>query len=97
MSAGVPPVLLDTAVARESCGDAALYVKQGDLRGTTGALTMALFDEETRGRLLTAAPRELRKYDWSRAARETLAVLESVAGEGPTEAGRHVRGDGSPS
>ena len=29
LAAGVPPVLLDTPVARESCGDAALYVPVG--------------------------------------------------------------------
>ena len=38
LAAGVPPILLDTAVARESCGDAAVYVPVGDLRATTSAL-----------------------------------------------------------
>ncbi|PYQ81941.1 MAG: hypothetical protein DMG03_18795, partial [Acidobacteria bacterium] len=35
LAAGVPPLLLDTAVAREGCGDAALYVPLGDLPRTT--------------------------------------------------------------
>lgn len=78
LAAGVPPVLLDTAVARETCGDAALYVALGDVRGTTRALEAALFDEPTRARILAAAPNELAKYSWPRAARETLAVLESA-------------------
>ncbi len=78
LAAGLPPVLLDTRVARESCGDAALYVALGDLRGTTQALETALCDEPARARILTAAPRELAKYSWPRAARETLAVLERV-------------------
>jgi glycosyltransferase involved in cell wall biosynthesis len=80
LAAGVPPVLADTAVARESCGDAALYVALGDVRGTTRALDAALFDEPTRTRVLAAAPNELAKYSWSRAARETLAVLEIASG-----------------
>jgi glycosyltransferase involved in cell wall biosynthesis len=75
LAAGVPPVLLDTAVARESCGDAALYVPGGHLPATTRALESALFDEHTRARILAAAPRELAKYQWPRAARETLAVI----------------------
>jgi glycosyltransferase involved in cell wall biosynthesis len=80
LAAGVPPVLVDTAVARESCGDAALYVELGDVRGTTRALDAALFDEPTRARLLAAAPNQLTKYSWPRAARETLAVLEIANG-----------------
>src|SRR6185503_15691176 len=31
LAAGVPPVLLDTPVAHESCGEAALYVSLNDL------------------------------------------------------------------
>ncbi len=34
----VPPVLLDTPVARESCRDAALYVARGDIAATAQAL-----------------------------------------------------------
>jgi hypothetical protein len=37
LAAGVPPVLLDTPVARESCGDAAVYVPVSDLPATTRA------------------------------------------------------------
>jgi glycosyltransferase involved in cell wall biosynthesis len=79
LAAGVPPVLLDTAVARESCGSAALYVPAGDLAATTRALELALFDEETRTKLLAAAPSTLERYSWPRAARDTLAVLEGPA------------------
>jgi glycosyltransferase involved in cell wall biosynthesis len=79
LAAGVPPVLLDTAVARESCGDAALYVSSGDLAGTARALELALFDPKTRARLMAAAPVTLAKYNWPRAARDTLAVIERAA------------------
>ena len=78
LTAGVPPVLLDTAVARESCGDAALYVRPHDLSAVTHALEAVLFDEATRARLLAAAPAALARYSWPRAARETLAVLEAA-------------------
>jgi glycosyltransferase involved in cell wall biosynthesis len=75
----VPPVLLDTPVARESCEDAALYVPLADLPAITRALETLLFDEEIRARLLAAAPRVLAKFNWPRAARETLSVIERSA------------------
>ena len=82
LSAGVPPVLLDTPVARESCGDAALYVRPHDLPAVTRALEAILFNEDTRRRLLDAAPAVLARYSWPRAARETLEVLCSAGRSG---------------
>ncbi|HEX7139994.1 MAG TPA: glycosyltransferase family 1 protein [Vicinamibacterales bacterium] len=79
LAAGIPPVLIDTAVARESCRDAALYVPAGDIPATTRALETALTDEAVRGRILAAAHDALAQYDWPTAAARTLAVLESVA------------------
>ena len=76
LAAGAPPVLLDTPVARESCGEAALYVELGSLATIARALERVLFDDRTRARLLSAAPGVLAKYSWPRAARETVAVLE---------------------
>jgi glycosyltransferase involved in cell wall biosynthesis len=81
LAAGIPPVLLDTDVARESCGSAAVYVTVRDLPATTRALESMLFDEVARRRILEAAPAALAKYSWPRAARETLAVIET-AGSG---------------
>jgi glycosyltransferase involved in cell wall biosynthesis len=74
----VPPLLLDTPVARESCGDAALYVSLDDLAGTTLALEQLLFDETVRARILMASPQVLARYSWPRAARQTLDVLTSA-------------------
>jgi glycosyltransferase involved in cell wall biosynthesis len=77
--AGAPPVLLDTPVARESCGPAALYVPLGSLRAITNALEQILFDAPTRARLLAAAPAVLARYSWPRAARDTLSAIEHAA------------------
>ena len=76
LAAGAPSVLYDTPIARESCGDAALYVRPGDGPAATRALERALFDEGARAQLLSAAPATLAKFDWPRAARETLSVIE---------------------
>ena len=80
LGAGVPSVLFDTEVAREVCGDAALYVRVGDAAGITSALDSLLFDEATRARVLGAGPAVLARYSWTRAAAETLAALEDAAG-----------------
>jgi glycosyltransferase involved in cell wall biosynthesis len=82
LAAGVPPVVYDTAVARESYANAALYVPVGDEAGVVRALERALFDEQTRAAILAAAPVTLSKYDWPRAARETLAVITAAASPG---------------
>lgn len=79
LGCGVPSVLLDTDVAREVCGDAALYVANGDAAGTTAALNSLLFDEHVRQRVLDAAPAVLARYSWTRAAASTLAALEDAA------------------
>jgi glycosyltransferase involved in cell wall biosynthesis len=79
LAAGVPPVLLDTAVARESCGDAALYVPMGRIAAITTALDSALFDAAVRSQILAAAPAQVAKYSWPRAAADTLAVIERAA------------------
>jgi glycosyltransferase involved in cell wall biosynthesis len=79
LGSGVPSVLLDTDVAREVCGNAALYVAQGDIPATTAALNSLLFDEPMRQWVLDAAPAVLARYSWARAAAETLDALESSA------------------
>jgi glycosyltransferase involved in cell wall biosynthesis len=79
LSAGVPGVLLDTRVARETCLDAALYVAC-ELPPIASALTALLFDEDTRARVLTAAPGVLARYSWTNAAEQTLQALEDAYG-----------------
>jgi glycosyltransferase involved in cell wall biosynthesis len=79
LAAGVPPLLADTAVARESCGEAALYVPLNDVRAVTRGLERLLYDEAVRGQILSAAPQVLSRYNWPLAARETLTVIERAA------------------
>jgi len=78
LASGVPAVLLDTPVARETCLDAALYVKC-QTAAIAGALNSLLFDETVRARLLAAAPGVLARYSWPNAAQQTLEALEQAA------------------
>jgi glycosyltransferase involved in cell wall biosynthesis len=76
IAAGVPALLLDTEVAREICGDAALYVSRADSSEIADALERLLFDAAARRALIACAPPVLSRYSWPRAARETLRILE---------------------
>lgn len=86
LAAGLPVVVLDTPVARESCGAAAIYVPLEDREAITRGLEAALFDDDVRERLLAAAPATLARYRWSQAASRTLSLLEHAASGVPTNA-----------
>ena len=75
MAAGLPVLLLDTPVAREICGEAAIYVERPDPPLIEDALATLLFDAEERRRLVDAADRVLAKYSWTECARQVLKVL----------------------
>jgi glycosyltransferase involved in cell wall biosynthesis len=78
LAAGVPGVLLDTPVARETCLDAAIYVKC-QVKQIAAALANLLYDEQTRARILEAAPGVVARYSWDNAAQQTLQALEDAA------------------
>jgi glycosyltransferase involved in cell wall biosynthesis len=88
MAAGVPPILLDTPVAREVCQDAAVYVQPGDIAGTAAAIMSLLADETARTAVMGRAPHVLGQYSWERAALATLAVLERAGVGEPSQSRR---------
>jgi glycosyltransferase involved in cell wall biosynthesis len=77
---GVPLVVLDTPVAREVYGDAAVYVPRGDVQAAADALVGMLTDDTARAAVLSHAQATLARYSWERTARATLAALEEAAG-----------------
>lgn len=79
LRAGVPIVVLDTPVAREVYGAAAVYVRSGDIAGTAAAIRRILRDPASAAPQLAAAPAVLGRCSWERAADQTLAALEGTA------------------
>jgi glycosyltransferase involved in cell wall biosynthesis len=75
LGAGVPVVLLDTDVAREIYGPAALYVERPDPDRVADALLRLLCDGDERDRLLAAGRAQLARYSWQHCGRRTLQVL----------------------
>lgn len=79
LSAGVAPVVLDTPVARETLGDAAVFVPPDDVHAAADAIQRLLTSGEARARILASAPAVLARYSWNTAAAATLARIEAVA------------------
>jgi glycosyltransferase involved in cell wall biosynthesis len=79
LSAGVPPLVLDTPVAREVLGDAAVFVAHDDIAATAEALRALLTQPDQRARIVARAAPVLRRYSWESAAARTLEHLERVA------------------
>lgn len=75
LASGVPIVVLDTPVAREIYGDAAVFVTRPDPSEVASAIERVLFDEAVRAALLTAAARLLPRYSWRDAAARTLEAI----------------------
>jgi glycosyltransferase involved in cell wall biosynthesis len=80
LAAGVPIVVLDTAVAREIYGPAAIYVRAPDPRLIEPAIERALFDDAERQRVLQAAAGVLARYSWTACARAVLQAIVECGG-----------------
>lgn len=80
LASGVVPVLLDTAIARETCGPAAQYVApSAPIAHVADAIAGLLTNAPARHELLQRANPVLARYDWDLAAADTLKVLEEAA------------------
>lgn len=76
MGAAVPIVAADTPVAREICGNAALYYTQGNVREAVNCVRIALSHVGKTG-LVEAQRVRMASYDWSwsRYVREFIALV----------------------
>jgi glycosyltransferase involved in cell wall biosynthesis len=81
MSAGVPVVTSIVSAMPEVVGPAALLVSPADEQAIAGALVRVDREEALRERLIADGRRQLDRFDWTEAARATLAVYREAAGE----------------
>lgn len=77
LGAGVPIAVLDTPVAREIYGAAALYIDRPDPGRIESALERLVDDEAERARILAAADDIVSRYSWRTCAEQVLNVLIS--------------------
>jgi glycosyltransferase involved in cell wall biosynthesis len=81
MASGVPVICADTEVAREICGDAALYFPVGDARSLACALdTLVQSSGARRYELIERGRVRAQAFTWDREAIETLHLLHEVGG-----------------
>jgi glycosyltransferase involved in cell wall biosynthesis len=87
LSAGVPPVVLDTPIATEIYGGAAKYVPipKGATAGSAemgerlgDAIVQLLTEQPRRNDVLRHAPEVLSRYRWEKTAADVLTVLEEA-------------------
>jgi glycosyltransferase involved in cell wall biosynthesis len=80
LAAGVPAVVSDLPVFRETLGDAALMVPADDTDALADALLRLEREPELRESLVAAGRERVQLLSWERAARETRAVFEEALG-----------------
>jgi len=76
---GVPVMSANNSSLPEIAGDAAILVDPTDIEAIADAMLQLSQDEPLRQQLITAGYANVKRFSWEKAARETLAVLESVA------------------
>jgi glycosyltransferase involved in cell wall biosynthesis len=79
MACGCPVVASDRTSIPEIVGDAGLLVTTDDVPAYAAALHRALHDQALRAALVAKGLARVRRFDWRRAAEETLDVLEEAA------------------
>ena len=77
MAASIPVVVLDTPIAREIYGSAAMYVERPDPGLIADALARLLARPDERGRFIDAGMQQVQRYSWRACAQRTLEVLLS--------------------
>jgi glycosyltransferase involved in cell wall biosynthesis len=79
LSSGVPIVVLDTPIAHEVYGEAAMFVPPDDIGATAAALHELLTTRQKAEDILARAPTVLARYSWDKAAARTLEHIERIA------------------
>lgn len=82
MACGTPVAVSGTSSLPEVVGDAAVTFDPLDTSAIAGAIVRLCTDGGLRARLSAAGAARAASFTWARCARETLAVLESVASAG---------------
>lgn len=79
MACGCPVITSRAGCSREVTGDAAVLVDPYDPTNIAEAICRCLSDQVLRKRLTDAGLERVKEFSWSKCAKETLRVFESVA------------------
>ena len=76
----IPPLVSNRGSLPEICGDAALYVDSFDREALARSIAAVLTDPALASNLIARGKRRAAQFTWDRAAKQTLALLRSIAG-----------------
>jgi glycosyltransferase involved in cell wall biosynthesis len=79
MAAGTPVVASNSAVLRETCGDAALHVDASDPAAIAGAIDRVAADADLRAALRRAGFARAATFTWKRSAERLLSTIRLAA------------------
>jgi alpha-1,3-rhamnosyl/mannosyltransferase len=75
MAAGIPVVVLDTPIAREIYGPAAVFLARAEPGRIADALERLLVQSDERARFIDDGLKQVQRYPWRECARLTLQVI----------------------
>ncbi len=81
MACGTPVICSNTSSLPELAGEAALLVDPIDVSALASAIQRVLFEPGLRAALIEKGYQQVQKFSWTKAAQETLVVLEETAGK----------------
>lgn len=81
MACGTPVVTSDVSGLKEIAGDAAMFVDPSDVNEIADAISCLLSDDELSKDLVKRGLARAEKFNWTKCATRTLAILESLADE----------------
>lgn len=80
MKQSCPVITSNISSLPEAGGDAALYVDPEDVDDIAKKITELVSSEKLRKELIEKGKAQVKKFSWEKTARETLEILEQVAG-----------------
>ena len=78
MKYGCAVITSNVSSLPEAGGDAALYIDPNNVDDIASKMRKLLEDENLRKELIVKGKKQIEKFSWEKAAKETLAVLESL-------------------
>ena len=81
MSCGTPVIASNTSSLPEVAGDAAILIDPQDIVGLAAAMQRLCNDAALRHEMRARGMAQAARFSWQRAARETLAVYQTVSGK----------------
>lgn len=79
MKFGCPVITSNVSSLPEAGGDAALYVDPENVEEIKNAIEKVMTDTKLREEMIAKGKKQVGKFSWEKAARETLQIVEEVA------------------